>query len=184
MPSIPELILGLSLTTNPNAEITQTQTQNVPIPSLVQPFVGAKWKKSMLVAGFGLQHSHQYRKIGETEYISHEGITTIGIDYRATFLQKKSVEAFWGIGTSVDIPSVHFVANGEEAEALQSQIWVDLFSVGSRVSFGARKYWDQFFVGMRADQHFRWSPHFDDEFGTEQHFFLTSEGSVTFGWIL
>ena len=183
MPSIPELILGLSLTMN-NTPTDMTQTPNIPIHPAAQPFLGAKWKNSMLVAGFALQHAYQYRKIGETEYTSHEGITSLALDYRGTFLQEKSVEAFWGIGASVDIPSVHFVTDGEESEALRSQIWVDLFSLGGRASFGARKYWGNFFVGMRGDQLFHWSPQFDDEFGTEQHFFLTSEGSVTFGWIL
>ena len=149
MPSIPELILGFSLTMNHHAHQETTQTQSIPVEPFMKPFVGAKWKDSMLVAEFALQHSYQYRKIGETEYISHEGITSIGLDYRKNFLQKKSTEAFWGFGASVDIPTVNFTENEEDTSSLGEQIWTELFSVDGRFSIGARKYWGNFFVGMK-----------------------------------
>jgi hypothetical protein len=37
---------------------------------------------------------------------------------------------------------------------------------------------------VHALENVTWNPIFSDEFGTENHFFLQSEGSVTFGWLL
>ncbi len=94
MPSIPTLLLGFN-TTFLGTSIPNVYNNNSDFSPSMHPFVGAYWDRSILVAEFRLQHTHQFRHIGENDYSSHEGITYLGIDYRRTLHKKDTTIIIW-----------------------------------------------------------------------------------------
>ena len=179
MLTLPGFLLGLNLSTpkDTSAEIST--------PSLaLKPFIGIKWKDKMLLSQLDLQHEYQHRQVGENTYTAHLGTTTLELQYLSNIVSQKDIDVFWGIGAQASLPTVRFMNPDEDTSNLESQLWTDLFSIGSHLGLGARKYWDSFFIGAYIKHNILWNPRFNDDFGTENQYRITSEGNVTFSWFL
>ena len=72
--------------------------------------------------------------------------------------------------------------DAEDTTLLVEQYTIDLTTIrGARL---IRKEFAGFFIETQIRQNLTWNPIFSDEFGTENHFLLKSDGSVTFGWLI
>ena len=82
---------------------------------------------------------------------------------------------------------MHISSNAQDSEdttLLMEQYTIDLTTIRGSLGFGVRKEFSGFFIETQIRQNLTWNPVFSDEFGTENHFFLKSDGSVTFGWLI
>ena len=125
--------------------------------------------------------------LGETEYESQIGVTEIGLDIRPTFFQKNNNIFFGNIGIHAQVPLVQISSNAQDSEdttLIMEQYTIDLTTVRGSLGIGIRKEFSGFFIETQIRQNLTWNPIFSDEFGTENHFLLKSDGSVTFGWLI
>jgi hypothetical protein len=187
MPTLPIFFLGLNISFEPTLPPLPTEEDSSSIPFHTKPIFGAKWENLFLTGSIQTKQEHRYLLLGETEYHSQIGVTEIGINLLPTCYKKGDHTLFLNLGAQIDLPSVQITSNAQSEEdttILQEQYTIDLSAGNIIIGIGVRKEYGAMFMELQALQNLRWNPIFSDEFGTENHFFLQSEGSVTFGWLL
>ncbi len=184
---MPALFLGAELFFTPPLPILPTETSQDSFPFQAKPVLGLKWDRLLIATSIQTKHEYRHLVLGETEYESRIGVTEIGLDVRPTCFQKNNNIFFASVGIHSQIPSVHISSNAQDSEdttPIMEQYTIDLTTVRGSLGFGVRKEFSGFFIETQIKQNLTWNPIFSDEFGTENHFLLKSDGSVTFGWLI
>ena len=183
----PALFFGAEIFFSP--PLPQLPTEEIQATSLFQakPIFGAKWDRLLIATSIQTKHEYRHLLLGETEYESRIGVTELGLMLKSTFFQKNENIFFGDFGVHAHIPSVHVSSNAQEAEdtsILVEQYTIDLTTIRGSLGIGVRREFSGFFIETQIRQNLTWNPIFSDEFGTENHFLLKSDGSVTFGWLI
>ena len=184
---MPALFLGAELFFTPPLPTLPTEVEQEVFPFQAKPIIGVKWDQVLLAAHLHTKHEYRQLILGETEYESQIGLTEVGIDVRPTFFQENKKVLFANLGIHAQIPTVHIASNAQDSEdttLIMEQYTIDLTTIRGSLGFGMRREFSGFFIETQIRQNLTWNPIFSDEFGTENHFILKSDGSVTFGWLI
>lgn len=183
----PTIFFGAELFFTPPLPQLPTEESHTVFPFQAKPIIGAKWDRLLIATSIQTKHEYQYLVLGETEYESRIGITEFGVDLKPTLLKKNNNLLFGVFGLHTQLPSVDISSNAQESEdttILMQQYTIDLTTIRGSFGIGVRKEYSGFFIETNIRQNLTWNPIFSDEFGTENHFILKSDGSVTFGWLI
>ena len=184
---MPVLFLGAELFFTPPLPSLPTEETENSFPFQAKPILGIKWDHLLLATSIQNKHEYRHLVLGETEYESQIGVTEIGLDIRPTCFQKNNNIFFGNIGIHAQVPRVQISSNAQDSEdttLIMEQYTIDLTTVRGSLGIGIRKEFSGFFIETQIRQNLTWNPIFSDEFGTENHFLLKSDGSVTFGWLI
>ena len=184
---MPALFLGTELFFAPPLTALPTEEVQESFPFQAKPTLGLKWDRLLLSTSIQIKHEYRNLMLGDTEYNSQLGVTELGFDIRPTCFQKDNNVVFANIGIHSQIPIVHISSNSQDSEdtaLISEQYTIDLTTVRGSFGFGVRRQFSGFFIETQIRQNLTWNPIFSDEFGTENHFLLKSDGSVTFGWLI
>ena len=187
MPTFPIFFLGLNISLEPKLPTLPTEEDSSAFPLTPKTILGAKWEHLFLTGSIQTNQEYRYLLLGETEYHSRIGVTEFSFNVLPTCYQKGDHTLFLNLGARLDLPSIHITSNAqseEETTILQEQYTIDLSARSLVLGLGVRKEYGAMFMEVQALKNLIWNPIFSDEFGTENHFLLKSEGSVTFGWLL
>ena len=184
---MPVLFLGAELFFTPPLSSLPTEEIETSFPFQAKPILGVKWDRLLLATSIQTKHEYRHLVLGETEYESQIGVTETRIDIRPTCFQKNNNIFFANIGIHAQVPHVQISSNAQDSEdttLITEQYTIDLTTVRGSLGIGIRKEFSSFFIETQIRQNLTWNPIFSDEFGTENHFLLKSDGSVTFGWLI
>ena len=184
---MPALFIGAELFFTPPLSTLPTEEVQESFPFHATPIFGVKWDRVLLSTSIQTKHEYRHLLLGDTEYESQIGITEFGFELRPTCFQKEKNVVFVNLGVHSQIPTVHISSNTQDSEdttLITEQYMIDLTTIRGSLGFGVRKEFSGFFIETQIRQNLTWNPIFSDEFGTENHFILKSDGSVTFGWLI